>query len=135
MKNLITLCFLSWSLDSWSHPAQYYSIGRQTNASANTVLADTGDLSCPGTIGCNYKIGIILNGSGGMTYKLETMDTGDNIVNTIYLSAPAGDAKVITPETNFFIPNGYQTRVRNDSSLLLGGTLQASIILEVKELN
>lgn len=114
--------------------AVYYSEGRQTNPGANTILANTGTLTTGGILGANYKVVILLNGSAAMTYKLEALNESSVVVTTIYLSAPANDAKFINMDTSFFIPNGYSLRIRNDAAILLGGTLQASIILKISNL-
>lgn len=114
--------------------SKYYSAGQQTNASANTVLANSGPLSTGGLLGANYEISIILNGSSAMTYKLEVVTDLGAIGQAIHLSAPANQAISVNPRSTFFIPNNYSIRIRNDTGVVLGATLQAAIILKIREL-
>lgn len=114
--------------------SQYFSAGRQTDAAANTVLADTGALNSGGILGANYEVAVLLNGSSAMSYKLETLDEVSSIVNTIWLTCPANEAKLVDPRATFFIPNGYSIRVRNDIAGTGGATHQAAILIKELEL-
>lgn len=131
---ILSLLFTLFPATGFAQSAQYFSNGQQTNSQADTVLATTGVLNSGGLLGANYEVTIMLNGSGAMTYKLETLSDSNVVVNTIYLSAPANQAMVIDPHASFFIPNGYSLRIRNNTGVILGGTLQASIILKTEEL-
>lgn len=116
---------------SSSDASQFYSEGQKTNAAQNTILAQTGTLSSGGVIGANYEVSILVTSSSTMTYRLETLDAQNNIVSTIYISAPANKTKAIEPRADFYIPNGYKLQVKNDSAGILGTTMQASIIMKV----
>lgn len=114
--------------------ATYYSAGNQTNPGANTILANTGALNSGGILGANYEVTVLLNGSGAQDYKFEVLNGLGSVVQTIWFSAPANQITQINPKANFFIPNGYSARIRNNTGVILGGTLQASIILQITEL-
>lgn len=135
MRLSTAILLLLAPLYAFAYPATYYSIGRQTNPADETIHANTGALESPGAIGANYRVSILLTGSIVMTYRLEVRDAANVLLNTIYLTAPANDSKVVDMGANFFIPDGYSLRLVQDTGPGLGGTLQASLILEIKEIN
>lgn len=114
--------------------AQYFSAGQQTNPGANTVLATTGALSSGGLLGANYEITVLISGSVAMDNKFEVLNGGGSVVQTIWLPSPANQTTSVNPRAEFFVPNGYTLRIRNNTAVILGGTLQASIILSLTEL-
>lgn len=128
---LLLLCL---SRLCFGEASQYYSAGLQTNPAANTILANTGALNSGGQVGANYEITVVLTGSVAMDQKLEVLNSGGSIVQTIWLPSPANQLTQLNPRAKFFMPNGYSLRVRNNTAVILGGSLQASIIMSLIEL-
>lgn len=135
MRWVLLLLSLLFSASALADASKFYTTGRQTNVATNTVMATTEALSSGGVLGANYQVSVMLTGSSAMTFKLEVLNAQSNIIQTIYMSAPANDTKLIDPQATFFIPNGYKVQIRNDASGgILGATHQASLILRTKEL-
>jgi hypothetical protein len=135
MRTILALFVFSWAGTAFGWPAQYYSAGQKTNPNADVVLATSGVLASPGTLGANYQVSMMLNASTALTYKLETLNEAATLVNTIYMSTPGNQITVVNPQANFYIPDGYTIRIVTGGALVLGNTAQASLILEPKELN
>lgn len=136
MKNLVLLfvALMALSSDAGAYTSQLYTNGIQTNASANTVLATTGAITNGGLLGGNYNVSVILNGSTAMAFKLEVLNAGGSVVTTFYLTSPANQVSVVDPMANFYIPKNYSLRVRNDTTVILGNTHQATIIIRLTDL-
>lgn len=121
--------------EAFADPAVLYTAGLQTNPAANTVEANSGSLSCRGNTGCNYRITLILHSSNQMQFSFQALNGAAQVQVTVRFTIPGNDTKVIRIPSSFFIPNGWSVRVLNDNAQILGATSQATIIMEVVEVN
>lgn len=135
MKLIFAFILAILSQEAFADPASIYTAGIQTNPAANTVEANSGALSCRGHTGCNYKITLIFHSSNQMQFSFQALNGAPQVQVTVRFTVPANDTKVVSIPSSFFIPNGWSVRVLNDNAQILGATSQATIIMEVVEVN
>lgn len=93
-----------------------------------TTLITTGALANGGNTGAWCMIKALITCSIAATVNLETLDGGGSVVNTIRLYAAAlGNSESDSGQISFFIPNGYEVRLRTPGAVL--GSIQGSLFI------
>jgi len=111
--------------------AQYYSEGRIDNAGILTMLAKTPPLKSGGVLGANYILGVLATCSFNNNFIVKILDSGGATQTTIYFSILANDSKIMIPEWELYIPNGYNLTVENEYKIEGDSTMQASVFIRV----
>lgn len=93
-----------------------------------TTLITTGALSNGGNTGAWCMVKALVTSSIAAIVNLETLDGGGGVVNTIRMYASALDVRESdSGQISFFIPNGYEVRLRTPGTVL--GSIQGSLFI------